>query len=187
MRAETVLLPTAALILALCGTASAKPANVPSHCRSGEFAYLNAKMSRVVKKPDGGYSLVPAGTVLSLCADRKEEPFHSLAYRYGPVGHVALERVASTKDPFNIFTRSTSPHTGENLIFFSAGGYNYYVTEAIGQGSGVGLSVFKSGRKVVDLFSGNKRDVEFEAELLDINFDTAASRIFEIAEPNKDP
>lgn len=140
-------------------------------------------MSKVVQKKGGGYSLVNTGKILSICADRQKEPFQSVTYRYGPIGNVEMERIASKANKFSIFSQSTTPHTGENLIFFKVGDYTYYVSEATGQGSGIGLSVFKSARKVMDLFSGNSPGSDFDSGLVEINFDAAASPVFKSAEP----
>lgn len=166
--------------LAFCGSTWAQ-APVATHCKAGEFAYLNANMSKVQPTQGGGYKLVKTDKVLSVCADKQVEPFHMLAYRYGPVGSVEMEQVARPEKPFSILTRSTSPHTGENLLFYTTGGFTYCVSEATGQGSGIGLTVTKSGKKIVDLFSGNARGVDFESEMIEIDFDVARSSVLKVA------
>jgi hypothetical protein len=169
--------------LTICNSALAQPQDaISTHCKAGEFAYLNANMSKV-QPQDGGYKLVKTGKVLSICADRKAEPFQSVTYRYGSAGNVEMERVATRESRFRIFNRSTSTHTGQNLIFFSVGAFTYCVSEATGQGNGIGLTVFKSGRKVSHLFSGNDRGVDFGSEMIEINFDRADSPIFKLVEP----
>ncbi len=165
---------------AFCGSTWAQ-APVATHCKAGEFAYLNANMSKVQPSQGGGYKLVKTDKVLSVCADKQVEPFHMLAYRYGPVGSVEMEHVARPEKPFSILNRSTSPHTGENLLFFTTGGFTYCVSEATGQGSGIGLTVTKSGKKIVDLFSGNERGVDFESEMVEIDFDVARSSVLKVA------
>ena len=82
--------------------------------------------------------------MLSICVDRMSEPFNVAVYRFGPIGKVEFERIATPARKFYIFERSTSPHTGEKLFFFTAGEYTYCVTEATGQGSGIGLTVLKT-------------------------------------------
>lgn len=134
------------LSLAICGSSlGQQQGQIPTHCKAGEFAYLNANLSKVsyFPKPSGGwkkgdtiYELRKTGKVLSICADVNTEPFQSIAYRYGSIGKVEMERIATRSDKFNIFSRSTSPHTGENLMFFKAGQYVYCVSEATAQGSG---------------------------------------------------
>lgn len=165
---------------AFCGSTWAQ-APVATHCKAGEFAYLNANMSKVQPTQGGGYKLVKTDKVLSVCADKQAEPFHMLAYRYGPVGSVEMEHVARPEKQFSILNRSTSPHTGENLLFFTTGGFTYCVSEATGQGSGIGLTVTKSGKKIVDLFSGNERGVDFESEMIEIDFDVARSSVLKVA------
>lgn len=165
---------------AFCGSTLAQ-AQVATHCKTGEFAYLNANMSKVQPTHGGGYKLVKTNKVLSVCADKQAEPFQTVAYRYGPLGSVEMEHVANSEKKFSILNRSTSPHTGENLIFFTAGGFTYCVSEATGQGSGIGLTVTKSGKKIADLFSGNARGVDFESEMIEIDFDVARSAVFKVA------
>lgn len=156
-------------------------AHVATHCKAGEFAYLNANMSKVQPTQGGGYKLVKTNKVLSVCADKQAEPFQTVAYRYGPVGSVEMEHVANSEKKFSILNRSTSPHTGENLLFFTTGGFTYCVSEATGQGSGIGLTVTKSGKKIADLFSGNAQGVDFESEMIEIDFDVARSAVFKVA------
>lgn len=172
--------PSAALgCFAICTLAVAQPSeNVASHCREGEFAYLNARMSNVHYQ-DGGYHLIETRKVISICGDRNSEPFQSVVYRFGPVGNVEMERVATQSSKFHIFNRSTSPHTGQNVIFFKSGPYTYCVTEATAQGSGIGLTVLKSGRQVLHLFSGNRRGLDFDSELIEVNFTSARSPSFQ--------
>ena len=107
-----------------------------------------------------------------------------VAYRFGPVGKVEMERVASESKKFFIFERSTSPHTGENIVFFRAGSYTYCVSEATAQGSGIGLSVLKLGRQVLDLFSGNERGEDFESEMIEVNFSSPQSPVFQSFRPS---
>lgn len=165
--------------LAICKAVFAQqPAGLPTHCAKGEYAYLNAYMSEIRRPPEGGYTLVKTGKLLSVCADSRSEPFRKVAYRFGPEGKVEMESVASDDRRFFVFDRSTSPHTGENVMFFRIGAYTYCVTEATAQGSGIGLRVLKSGRQVLDLFSGNRRGVDFESEMIEMNFVAPRSPVF---------
>ena len=141
-------------------------------------------MSEVRRPKNGGYDLIRTGKVLSICADRQSEPFRSVTYRFGPIGTVEMEKVASQSGKFRIFDRSTTPHTGEHVLFFTAGSYTYCVTEATGQGSGIGLTVLNSGRIALDLFSGNERGVDFESELIKVNFSSARSPAFQHFQPS---
>jgi hypothetical protein len=178
-------LTASVLSLLFCSAAVAKQsAMFPSHCKVGEFAYLNANMSKVhhFPSPRGGwrngdtvYELRTTGKVLSICADSPSEPLHSVAYRFGPIGMVEMERIAKASQKFHILERSTSPHTGENVLFFTVGVYTYCVTEATAQGSGIGLTVLKDGRQVLNLFSGNNAGTDFESGLIDVWFSSSRS------------
>lgn len=161
-----------------------QPRRVPSHCGRGEYAYLNAHMSEIRRSQEGGYTLIKTGKLLSICTDSQSEPFRMVAYRFGPVGKVEMESVASESKKFFLFERSTSPHTGENIVFFNAGAYTYCISEATAQGSGIGLSVFRSGRQVLDLFSGNERGEDFESEMINMNFFSPKSPVFQIFRPS---
>jgi hypothetical protein len=166
----------AVLASLICSSSWAQqPENVASHCKKEEFAYLNANMSKIHDR-NGGYDLIKTGKVLSICTDRQSEPFHSVAYRFGSVGKIEMERIATPSSKFRIFTRQTSPHTGENIIFFTSGPYTYCVSEALGQGNGIGLTVFKSGQQVLDLFSGTESGIDFESGMIDVDFDFSSAR-----------
>lgn len=159
----------------------------PTHCKANEHAYLNAQMATVTYLKDGSYKLTKNGKILSLCSEGQSEPLESMVYRYGPVGKVEMERVASRKSRFQVYSRSTSPHTGEKLVYFSVGKFTYYVTQATGQGTGISLVVFDAGKKVADLFSGNNEGVDYQSELNDLNFDKPSSPIFIRRKPVDDP
>lgn len=156
---------------------------VPTLCKQEEFPYLNAKMAKVVNQKESGYHLENNGKILSICVDKDKEPFGKLIYRYGVIGQVEMEREATSKKKFYIYDMATSPHTGRNIFWFKSGAYTYIVTEATAQGSGIGLKVFKSGIKVVDLFSGNDRGSDYESGLIDINFSIENSPIFIVKKP----
>jgi hypothetical protein len=156
----------------------------PTHCKAGEFAYLNASMSELrypqydteeERKTKPGWILQKTGKVLSICADGPAEPFNSVAYRFGAIGNVELERVADKNLPFYVFERETSARSGDAVFFFFIGQYTYCVTEATGQGNGISLTVLKAGREIVSLFSGNYRDTDFETGLLDLSFEQSTS------------
>jgi len=181
-------------LLFCSGSIAQQSAVVPSHCKADEFALINAKMSAIhnFPEPSGGwrkgdtvYELRTTGKVLSICSDSPAEPHHSVAYRFGPIGKIEMERVATASQKFHFFDRATSPHTGQNIIFFTVGPYTYCVSEETAQGSGIGLTVLKSGRKVVDLFSGNNRGVDFETRMMEVSFSSALSTVFQPFEPLK--
>lgn len=161
--------------------------DIPTLCKATEFPYLNAQMQKIQyhdkAHQDKGYKLVKTGKILSLCADKNKEPFGKFVYRYGAIGKIEMESVATETYKFNIYEGSTTPHTGENVFFFSKEKYNYYVTEATGQGSGISLTIFNSGKRILDLFSGNDRGSDYESGMLDVDFGKASSPIFEFKEP----
>ena len=136
------------------------------------------------KQGDTVYELRKIGKILSICADSSSEPIQFVAYRFGPIGKVEMEQVATASNKFHIFERSTSPHTGENVIFFTVGPYTYCVTEATAQGSGIGLTVLKDGRKTLDLFSGNYFGKDFESGINDIQFSSNPSSVLQSFTPS---
>lgn len=187
----SIVLTAVALVgLPLCAVAAPTAnAGMASHCRADEFAYLNAAMKTTQRRKDGGYDMSPTGKVLSICADRQAEPLRALAYRYGRIGAVEFERVATPAGKFTIFDRTDTPHSGSNIVFFKVGNNTFCIMEATAQGSGVSLSVLRSGRVALDLFSGNERGVDFESGLFDIDFSQAKSPIFSHydGDPDKTP
>lgn len=157
-----------------------------THCTADEFSVLNASLGRInneKSRVEKHLVIEKNGKVLSLCADKLHEPFSKLVYRYGPIGHVELERVASTNNKFGIISRTTSPHTGEDIVFFSIGKITYYIVTATAQGSGVSLIVYDGNKKVVDLFSGNDHDSDFTQGPAEMWFDQPKSPIFRSLEP----
>lgn len=152
------------------------PAALATHCRAGEQTLLTARMQSIVRG-GGGYRLKPLGKILSLCANRAQEPITRLIYRYGAPGRVELEQVADAAHPFGLFSRSTGPRMGEDTLFFSVKGFTYYVSQATGMGSGVSLRVFQNGRQLVDLFSGNDPDADFASGPATIAFDRPMSPV----------
>lgn len=169
------LIPTLLLSLLFVPTispfaVSAQNSSLPSHCKANEYTYLNAKMASASTRKK-------TGRILSICADKAQEPFGKLIYRYGAIGKVELEQVATPGRPFYIFNRDLTPRVGYNVLFFTNYGYTYYVKEAYAMGSGITLSVYHKGKRIVDLVSGQERGVDFEAGLIDLNFLEASSLI----------
>lgn len=163
------------------GPATAASAT-PTHCLPDEYIVTNAWMGPV-KATGGGWKNTKEGKLLSLCADKQSEPFEKLSYRYGVPGSVELEVVATESKRFFYYSRSTSPHTGEDIIFFSSRGYTYYVAIAGGQGHGVFLRVY-SGRKLVfNRFSGNYENDDYSVGPAEINYSGTRSEILELKKP----
>lgn len=108
----------------------------PTLCNSKEFTVLSAKMLR-----DGN---VDEGTavekILSLCADQDKEPFRKFVYRYGAVGNIELEQIASAESKFGLSRQSDGDaHSRLLAISFSKHKYAYEVGEGVGMTSGVRL------------------------------------------------
>jgi hypothetical protein len=167
-----------------CFSTAENITTISSHCKSGEYPYLNANMAELhypryetdeERKTKPGWILKRTGKFLSICADRQAEPFGSVVYRYGKIGEIEFEKVATKSSPFYVFERADSPHTGDNVFFFKAGPYTYCVSEATAMGSGISLTVLKAGKEIVSLFSGNDRGIDYEAGLLDISFGPSKS------------
>ncbi len=164
--------------------ALAEPSNAfPTHCNPGEFAYLNAKMANYKTDSKGYFLNEKNGKILSICTDSAKEPFGKVFYRYGAIGKVEMENVATSAAKWGIYNRTTSPHTGRNVFSFNVGKFNYYVGEETVQASGIQLIAYKSGKRVLHLFSGNSRGVDYESDLLDIAFGPAFSPTFVEKEP----
>lgn len=179
---------TVAAASALCAEPS--EGRLPTHCRSDEFAYLNAQMAVIEwnDKSDHakGNSLRKNGKLLSLCADRQQEPLGRLTYRYGEIGKVEFENAATPESKFSISYQQDGPRGGNNIFSFHVGAFTYYVTEATGDGHGIAIHVFKAGKKLSYLFSGTDKGTDYSSGLFPINFDTAISPIFLQREPEDD-
>jgi hypothetical protein len=65
-----------------------------------------------------------------------------VTYRYGTSERVEFEAVATPQSKFKIASTVSTPHSGEDVVFFRKGSYTYYVSIATGMGSGVSLYVF---------------------------------------------
>lgn len=159
--------------ISACFPAFAGDSMFPTHCKQSEFSYLNAKMAKIVYSPQK-YDLVKNGKILSICTDKETEPFSMIAYRYGVIGKVELEEIATKNRKFKIFDIYTHP-VGNNIIYFTKGDFTYYVSEATAQGHGIGLIVFKSNKEILNLFSGNDFGIDYESGLIDFNFEKSQS------------
>jgi hypothetical protein len=153
---------------------------LPTLCKSNEIAFLNSKLYKV--KRDG---LVDKNTekILSLCADKEKEPFGKFIYRYGTIGNVEMEQIATDANKFGLSQQTDSDaHAGEISISFSKEKYNYVVKEGMGMNSsGIRLSVYKSGENILNLSHDTYND--YESRLVQINFDKPTSPIFKLVKP----
>ena len=153
---------------------------LPTLCKPNEVAFINSKLYKV--KHDG---LVDKNTekILSLCADKEKEPFGKFIYRYGAIGNVEMEQIATNANKFGLSQQADSDsHAGEIAISFSKGKYNYVVKEGLGMNSsGIRLSVYKSGENILNLSHDAYND--YESRLVEINFDEPSSPVFKLVKP----
>ena len=149
---------------------------VATHCTATERTFISAKMQKV-HTSKAGTTFSPTGKVLSICINPQGQTITQMTYRYGAPGKVEFEQSASADSRFAIFSRSITPHTGENVIGFSKGHFHYYVTQALGMGSGVSLIVFGNGKRIADLFSGNDEGEDFFSLQDEFDFDAIKSPV----------
>lgn len=135
---------------------------LPTHCRAGEHALVDAWFGPLDYEAAGIERYPEGGKLLSLCADRREEPFSKIAYRYGKLGKPEMEAIATPASRAGIFNRQTTPHTGEDIVFFKNGPYTYYVVIAGGQAHGVTLLAFKGEKKLTRRFSGLAQGIAYQ-------------------------
>lgn len=137
----------------------------PSHCHSSENVYLNAKMQKVINSPSSGalYELKPTGKILSLCYSKLHDTTPMIVYRYGKIGDVEFEKVATIDAPFSSYHRIDG-RLGNEVIFFNNGNINYYISRALGMGSGISIDVFRKEKRLAKLHSGLDRELDYNAE-----------------------
>ncbi|TBR45117.1 hypothetical protein CBF23_001055 [Marinomonas agarivorans] len=137
--------------------------HLSSHCHSHETAYLNANMKKVIRDPSFAYQ--PTGKVLSICFTDSEADAPMIVYRYGKIGNVEFEKIATPVAPFYYYHFTLYPQASKvntSVLFFSNGKFNYYVGQALGMGSGISLSVYRDGKQLVELFSGNDKGIDYD-------------------------
>lgn len=163
LRAGAKNLKLISLLVALLVTQTsshAQPSNFPNHCLPGETIFLSAKMKKSINTTKEEVVYEETGKVVSLCADRSKDPISKLSYRYGPIGSIELERVATKSKPFG-YAELALDKVSIDAYFFGVGDFTYYVTVAGAMGSGISLEVYRGERQVVDLFSGNDDTTDF--------------------------
>lgn len=140
--------------------ALAQQSSVPSHCSANETVFLTAKMKRI-NQSSKGITYTDTGKIVSLCADRAKDPIGKLTYRFGPIGKVELEHIASPSSKLGNASIQSAPRVSEDFYFFSKGNFTYYIVVAGGMGSGVSLLVFNGNKRIVNLFSGTEESSDF--------------------------
>ena len=174
-----------AVVFSLCVGSAVASSAVPTHCQSDEYSVANAWMGPI-NATEGGWKNTKEGKLLSLCADKKTEPFAKLSYRYGAPGLIEFEATATESKKFFVFSRPTSPHTGDDIIFFSNGNHTYYVAIAGGQGHGVSLRVYSGKKLIFDRFSGNYENEDYSVGPAEVNYSGKGSHILKLKEPAHD-
>ena len=142
-------------------SAHSQQSSVPSHCTPSETVFLTAKMKRS-NQSASGVTYTDTGKIVSLCADQAKDPIGKLTYRYGPIGKVEMEHVASPSNKLGNASIQSGPRMSEDFYFFSKGNFTYYIIVAGGMGSGVSLAVFDGNKRIVNLFSGNEESSDFQ-------------------------
>lgn len=142
-------------------TAHSQQSSVPSHCSANETVFLTAKMKRINQSPQGT-TFTDTGKIVSLCADQAKDPIGKLTYRFGPIGKVEMEHVASPSNKLGNASIQSAPRVSEDLYFFSKGNFTYYIIVAGGMGNGVSLVVFDGNKRIVNLFSGTEESSDFQ-------------------------
>ena len=163
------------ILLSLAVFGGKGEAAVATHCSADEFPFLNAVMVRVQNREGGSER-----KLLSLCADKSSEPFERFSYRFGSVGRVELEAVASRSRRFQIFNELVVEHLGRDVVAFEAGKFAYEVSISTGMGHGVTLRVLKNGTEQAEFFSGTTDGVDFEIGPAEMRFDRSGSPVFEL-------
>jgi hypothetical protein len=144
---------------------------IPSHCQKEEFKFLNARI------PLDGTN--ETEKILSLCADRKSEPLARMIYRFGAIGKVEMELIASAQNKAGVSRQSDeSSRAGFISVVFYHGPYVYEVSEGMGMTSGIRLNVYRNTAKIIGYESH-----EFGSELIYLNFDQTLSPIFKLVTP----
>ena len=147
------------LLLAQTGL-HAQTATFPSHCLPSETVFLSTKMKKVINTPKQ-MIYKDTGKILSLCADKAKDPISKLTYRYGPIGSIELERIATRSNRFGYAEFALGDRVSIDAYFFDIGEFAYYVTVAGAMGSGISLEVYRGDKQIVDLFSGNDDTTDF--------------------------
>lgn len=144
---------------------------IPSHCKETEIEFLTARMHRT------GTNNVEA--ILSLCGDSETESPKRMTYRFGPLGKIEMELIASAQHKAGIYKQSDkASHAGLISIVFFNSPYAYEVSEGIGMTSGVRLNVYRNKKEIVAFES-----YEYESKLLELKLNRASSTVFKQVGP----
>ena len=132
----------------------------PHHCAPHETVFLSARMTKgLTAKENNGKAIQEK--ILSLCTDKPRDPIGKMSYRYGPIGSVELERVATSSNKFGYYADFDSRPITQEVYFFDIGDYSYYVRAAGWMGNGVSLYVYRGKKEILSLFSGTDDELDF--------------------------
>ena len=148
-----------------------------SLCKNDEYILLSGEIG----KEDTKSNFIPNGKLISICSDRKKEPFSKVVYRFGKRDGIELEQDATNAKPFTIsldvdgFGRDRYQYSYK--IEFNRGKYIYSINLTTGW---MALSpgkilVLESNKKIADI-SFNTIDENLES----INFEKNKSQLFVI-------
>jgi hypothetical protein len=138
--------------------------SIPSHCKEKEVTFFTARFE---------------SKIASLCGDQRSEPLKKMTYRYGAIGKIEINLVASTQNKAGIVLQSDrASHTGLASVRFYNFPYAYEVSEGLGMTTGVRLVIFKNKKPIASF-----KSEEYESRLAELNFDKASSPILQRANP----
>lgn len=164
-------------LLAFYGPLAQAEESMPTHCRTGEIALLDAWMGPIDDAEQGDERYPASGKLLSLCAEGQGESTTKLAFRYGQLKRPEIEAIATPHSKFRIYSGSTTPHTGEEVVSFKRGALTYYVVVATGQGHGASLFIFKGNRKIRSMHSAFEEGVAYRQGAAAYDFFDRRNRI----------
>jgi len=144
----------------------------PSHCRDDEHVYLNAKMD-YEPSPQGARLSKKRGIVLSICANRNEEPISVLAVRHGLIGTPELELIGDSNKKIKIFLERVGPSMALQIFIFSIGRRTYIISEGVGLENGISFRAIE-GKKTMSYGKSS----EYQHGTLEIDFKDPKSPLF---------
>lgn len=155
---------------------------IPSLCLKDESNLATAWMGNAIST-ESGYKNKKDGKIVSICTDVEQAPYQKVVYRYGLPQRIELEMIASDTAPFYFFNRSTSAHTGEDIVFFNNANYTYYLVIAAGQANGITLRVYHGKKLIFNRFSGNHDGEDFVLGPAEVDLKARQSKRYQIKKP----
>jgi hypothetical protein len=148
-----------------------------SLCKNDEYILLSGEIG----KEDSKSNFIPNGKLISICSDRKKEPFLKVVYRFGKKDGIELEQDATNAKPFMIsldvdgFGRDRYQYTYK--IEFNRGKYVYGINLTTGwMSASLGKILVQESNKKIAEISFNTIDENLES----INFEKNKSQLFVI-------